>query len=101
MVYDNINMIPSYLALELPQLLKAHHEPRGAIATKLTKEPTMSSYVVEWKRLGWAKEVETFAKSINLDQIKKTIRRSFISLERQDALTRLIENRNKELADAI
>lgn len=95
--YDN----PSYLAIEVPFLLSAQHEPRGAIATASTKDPTMKDYVDEWCRLGMKNDVEEFLKKVNLESIFTKIDNSFISTARKEALKRLIKNRQKELIDAI
>lgn len=94
--YDN----PSYLALEDPLLLGAHHEPRGAIATLATKEPTMRDYVSEWYRLGFAETVNEFKNQIDLENIYGLIGASFISPKRQKAFINLINRRYKELCDA-
>ena len=95
--YDN----PSYIALEHPMLLGALHEPRGAIATKKTQEPSMRDYVQEWARLDFAQPIQEFKQQINLQQIHDLIRQSFVSLKRQKALINLIERRYNELCDAI
>ncbi len=95
--YDN----PCYLALEIPELLGAHHEPRGAIATAKTREPLMSDYVQEWVRLGFKNEVSHFAESIDLPQISLTIDSSFLSERRKTAMLNLCDRRYKELCDAI
>lgn len=94
--YDN----PSYLALEIPQLLGAYHEPRGAIATKHTREPTMIDYVNEWLRLGFDESIKEFKNKVNLSEIHHLIKNSFVSPKRQDAFIRLTERRYKELCDA-
>jgi len=94
--YDN----PSYLALEDPDFLGVQHEPRGAIATQKTQEPTMKDYVLEWNRLGFDEPIKLFKKRVNLSEINKLISNSFISHERQNALIRLIERRHQELLNA-
>lgn len=95
--YDN----PSYLALEDERLLKAKHEPRGAIATKKTNEPTMNDYVIEWKRLGYAMQVENFVKKINVSTLNNIIEKSYISSLRKQAFILLIKRRFKELQNAL
>jgi hypothetical protein len=95
--YDN----PCYLAMEIPALLGAYHEPRGAIATLETNEPIMKDYVREWIRLGFKEEVITFAKRINLREIENLVATSFISDARKNAIFRLIERRYQEICNAI
>lgn len=95
--YDN----PSYLALEMDELLGALHEPRGAIATKDTMEPVMKDYVKEWTSLGYLNEVVAFAKKVSPVDVEHLVRNSFLSDRRKDAFLRLITRRYKELIDAI
>jgi hypothetical protein len=95
--YDN----PCYLALEIPGLLGAYHEPRGAIATSETKDPVMKDYVKEWFRLGFKEEVVNFAKRIDINRIKNLIDSSFICNKRKDAIFRLIQRRYEEICNAI
>ena len=95
--YDN----PCYLAMEIPELLGAYHEPRGAIATIETKEPIMKDYVKEWFRLGYKEEVINFAKRINLQTIESLVASSFLSKERKEAILRLIQRRYMEIINAI
>lgn len=94
--YDN----PSYLGIEEEAFLGLIHEPRGAIATKATSEPTMKDYVQEWIRLGFKEQINEFKNSINLPHIQKLMQGSFISPKRQYALSQLIERRYQELEDA-
>lgn len=95
--YDN----PCYLAMEVPELLGAYHEPRGAIATFETNEPIMKDYVKEWLRLGFKKEVENFAERIHLQSIETLVSSSFLSNARKSAIFRLIQRRYEELCNAI
>lgn len=94
--YDN----PPYLALEDPDFLNVQHEPRGAIATQTTLEPTMKDYVQEWIRLDIDEPIKRFRNRVNILEINELIQSSFISPKRQNALIRLIERRYKELLDA-
>jgi hypothetical protein len=94
--YDN----PSYLAMEDPLLLGAYHEPRGAIATKDTKEPTIRDYVKEWIRLGLGEPVKEFRRLINIYDIENIINNSFVSPKRQQAFLKLIKRRCEEFANA-
>lgn len=95
--YDN----PCYLAMEIPQLLGANHQPRGAISTLESKEPLMKDYVLEWQRLGFKSEVVNFTHRIDLKKLEALVRGSFVSTQRQDAILRLILKRYKELVDAL
>lgn len=95
--YDN----PCYLALEIPELLNAYHEPRGAIATYKNNEPLMADYVQEWFRLGFNEEVINFAKRIDLRLIENFMTASFLSEARRDAIFRLIQRRFEEMSNAI
>jgi hypothetical protein len=95
--YDN----PSYFGIEIPELLGAYHEPRGAIATSETKEPIMRDYVKEWLRLGMREQVIDFAKRVDLIEIEKLVLLSFLSFPRKEAMLRLIKRRCKEMRDAI
>lgn len=95
--YDN----PCYLALEIPELLGAQHEPRGKVATAKTTDPVMKDYVEEWFRLGFKDEVASFAKRINLQVIENMITSSFLSSARKNAILKLIQKRYQELSNAI
>jgi hypothetical protein len=95
--YDN----PCYLAMEIPELLGAYHEPRGAIATFATQEPVMKDYVKEWYRLGFKNEVIHFAKRIDINAIEILVTSSLLSGGRKEAIMRLIQRRYKEICDAI
>lgn len=95
--YDN----PSYLALEIPELLGAYHEPRGAIGTLETVEPLMKDYVKEWSRLGYKEHVVNFAKRVNITTIESQINSSFLSIERKNAILKLIKRRYLEMSNAI
>ena len=95
--YDN----PCYIALEIPELLDAYHEPRGAIATSETNEPLMKDYVKEWLRHGFKHEVEHFAKQINFKSIESMVNTSILSTKRKCAMLRLINRRYQEFCDAI
>ena len=95
--YDN----PCYLAMEIPELLGAYHEPRGVIGTFETKEPVMKDYVKEWVRLGFKEEVINFAKRINLREVESLVTTSFLSNARKDAIFRLIQRRYQEICNAI
>lgn len=94
--YDN----PSYIALEHPSLLGAQLEPRGAIATKNTLEPTMRDYVNEWSRLNFYNVIKEFKEKINIPKINDLVSHSFISPKRKQAFIRLIHKRYEELCEA-
>lgn len=95
--YDN----PCYLGVEIPELLGAYHEPRGAIATSDTNEPVMRDYIIEWCRLGFKEEVINFANSINMTTIDRLVASSFLSNARKNAILKLIHRRYQEMTDAI
>lgn len=91
--YDN----PSYISLDDDSMLGADLQPRGAIFTATSKEPTMKDYIVEWKRLGYENVVHNFQKKFVFDKIEALIRNSFISEKRQNALLRILKKRGDEL----
>lgn len=95
--YDNT----SYVGIEIPELLGAYLEPRGAIPTKETNEPSIKNYIIEFKRLDLIENVKKFLSKTNLDQFKKIIKESFISPDRQTALLNLITRRYQEALNAI
>jgi hypothetical protein len=93
--YDN----PSYISIEIDQLLEAIHEPKGSIATKNTDEPSLCDYVMEWNRLGYDEIVKKWQSNVMKakDQIFQLISSSFISEKRKKAFIALINRRIKEL----
>jgi hypothetical protein len=91
--YDN----PSYLGTEIQKLLKADHQPAGAIWTKSAREPTMKDYVQEWKRLKFDYIVQRFRLCVSEKIIQALIESSYLSQERKDAFSKLISKRIKEL----
>jgi hypothetical protein len=92
-IYDNV----SYLSLESGPLLKADFNPTGKISTHATKEPSMTDYVIELKRLGFNEAIHEFYKIINLSRINDLVDSSFCSDLMKEAIKRLIEKRYKEL----
>lgn len=91
--YDN----PSYVGLDDDSMLGADLQPRGAIFTKETDEPTMKDYVYEWNRLGYENVVQSFQKRCSLEKLNCLIEESFIGEKRKKALSRLIKKRSEEL----
>lgn len=91
--YDN----PSYVGLDDDLMLGAELQPRGAIFTKETDEPTLKDYVQEWNRLGYTKVVQLFRKNLSLDRLQDLVEESFIGEKRKKALIRLIRKREEEL----
>ena len=91
--YDN----PSYLGIEIGQLLGAHHEPRGQIYTAYSQEPKILDYVKEWDRLGQIAVVNKFRDRIVIDSLMKIVDTSFISDKRKESIKRLINRRYLEL----
>lgn len=95
--YDN----PTYLGIEEEQLLRADHEPRGKIFTQQTSEPTTKDYVKEWIRLGYKDEVAHFYSKIDKNEITALIQNSFISMERKQAIKKLLLKRVEEFENAL
>jgi hypothetical protein len=91
--YDN----PSYVGLDDDLMLGADLQPRGAIFTKETDEPTMKDYFNEWNRLGYENVVQIFRKRLSLEKLRNILEESFIGEKRQKALFRLISKRSEEL----
>lgn len=78
-------------------MLEADLQPRGAIFTNNSEEPTMKDYVLEWNRLGYGNVVEAFRKTCSLEKLKYIVESSLLSEKRQQALMKLINKRGKEL----
>ena len=91
--YDN----PSALGVESYSFLSADLQPRGAIFTKHSNEPTMKDYLLEWKRLGYTNVIEQFRKKVSLIPLKQYLEFQFISEKRRNALKRLIGKRTEEI----
>ena len=91
--YDNV----SYIGIELDSLLEADHQPKGAIATSVSSEPTMKEYINEWNRLGFDYTVDHFRKAVSFDDILSLVKSSYITPKRQEALLRIIRKRVEEL----
>lgn len=91
--YDN----PSYVGLDDDLMLGADLQPRGAIYTKESQEPTTKDYVREWNRLGYEHVVQNFQREFSLGKFNDIIEKSFIGKKRQKALSRLISKRSEEL----
>jgi hypothetical protein len=91
--YDN----PSYLGTEIKSLLRADHQPAGAIWTKSAREPTMKDYVQEWKRLNFDYIVQRFRDAVSEKNIQILIESSHLSQVRKEAFSKLVSKRIKEL----
>lgn len=91
--YDN----PSALGIEDIAFLGADLQPRGAIYTKLSDQPTLKDYVLEWNRLGFGKIIDNFKKNLSLEQTTKLITESHLTERRKSALLRLVIKRSEEL----
>lgn len=96
-IYDNV----SYLSLVTGPLLAADFNPTGRIATQETKEPSMTQYVKELKRLGFQETVVAFYQKIKLSKIKALIDQSYCSDLMKQALKNLIEKRHQEMVSAL
>lgn len=96
--YDN----PTYIGIEDQDLLLAHHEPRGAIATHSADAPKMSDYLEEFSRLGFNNICIKFARKVitRFEAIIRLVDDSMLSLDRKKALISLIERRAQELENA-
>jgi hypothetical protein len=91
--YDN----PSALGVEIHSLLDADLQPRGAIFTKYSNEPTMKDYIIEWDRLGYKNVIDQFRKSLAAAPLKQRLEFRFLTEKRRNALRRLIEKRIQEV----
>lgn len=91
--YDNA----SSLGTELVALLEADLQPKGAIATAATREPSMKDYVHEWERLGYASTIDQFKAAISLSTIENIIAKSTMGPKRKEALFNLIRKRYREI----
>ena len=57
----------------------------------------MKDYIYEWERLGYGYIVERFRKVFSLKAIHSLIKKSFLSIKRQEAIFKLISKRSREL----
>lgn len=96
-IYDNV----SYLSLVSGPLLAADFNPTGRIATQQTKEPSMSHYVEELKRLGYQDTIVAFSQKIKIPKIEAIIDQSFCSEQMKQALKKLINKRHRELLNGL
>jgi hypothetical protein len=93
-IYDN----PSSLGLESGSILKAIFSPRGKIWTKDSKEPEMTEYLDEMKRIGVLNLAEQFFNEISINEITQYVDESLsLTLEMRSALKRLITKRYNDL----
>lgn len=91
--YDN----PSYIGIESDEMLGAHLNPRGAVATSKTGEPLLEDYAVEIGRLGYENVTKSFLKKIDVLALEALIDESFLSAKRKVAMKRLLVERYKNL----
>lgn len=96
-IYDN----PSALGLENGEWLKADFSPKGRIPTKTTQEPTAQDYVIEFIRLGYLEQVQSFSKRLNLAKINTLIDDSFCSALMKSAYKKLVHKRTQEIHDEL
>lgn len=96
-IYDNV----SYLSLVSGPLLGADFNPTGRISTKETKEPSMSHYVVELKRLGYVDTVKDFFNKIKISKIETIIDQSYCSELMKAALKKMVRKRYQELLNGL
>lgn len=91
--YDN----PSALGVECHSFLSADLQPRGAIFTNHSTEPTMKDYIIEWTRLGYLNVIDQFRKTLASTPFEQHLQSQFLSEKRQNAIKRLIEKRIGEI----
>lgn len=91
--YDN----PSYIGLNDDSMLGADLQPKGAIYTKKSKEPTIEDYIIELNRLGFEKVVKQFKQKCLIKKIDSLVQKSILSDKRKKALLRLIYSRVAQL----
>lgn len=91
-IYDN----PSMLGLHAGAWLEADFNPTGRIPTQATADPSISDYVIEFRRLGYDEQIQLFAKRLNAGRIFATIDASFCTAAMKAALKRLITKRLTE-----
>jgi len=89
--YDN----PSFVGLDNSFMLGADLQPRGAIFTQNSQEPTIQDYITEWTRLGYQDVVQRFQQAVKLDKVHDIIYSSLLTDKRKAALFRLINQRGK------
>ncbi len=97
--YDN----PSYIGIAEESMLGADHQPRGAIFTFQSEEPTMKDYVIEFNRLGLTSVVERFRQKLtdnSTDLIGIVQNSPLLSEARKKAFITLLEKRLTELENA-
>ena len=96
-IYDNV----SYLSLVAGEMLRADFKPTGRIATSETKEPTMTDYVKELKRLDQLELIQTFFNKVKMSKIEDLINESFCSDLMKTALKALISKRYQEFKSGL
>lgn len=96
-IYDNV----SYLSLESGEMLKAHFNPTGRIATSKTKEPKMSDYLKEFKKLDQIELAQAFFNRIKMSKIEEFINESYCSELMKNALRKVITERYQELKNGL
>lgn len=97
--YDN----PSYIGIADDLMLEADLQPKGTISTKISAEPSIKDYVLEFSRLGYSEEVTKFRNKVvnKMSQIVATVREApLLSPRRGSAFIKLIEKRLQELENA-
>ncbi len=93
-IYDN----PSSLGLESGNILKATFAPKGKIWTHGSREPEMTEYLDELKRLGVIEIARSFYEALSLDKIQEYISESqSLSKEMRAAIAKLVTTRYGDL----
>lgn len=98
--YDN----PSYIGVEIENLLGADHNPGGTVSTpsSIVGSSTMKDYVQEIRRLGYDSIVIAFKKKVAMEMANliALIEKSEVSEKRKTAFKKLLRKRYDELETA-
>ncbi|HEY8270485.1 MAG TPA: HipA domain-containing protein [Pseudobdellovibrionaceae bacterium] len=96
-IYDNV----SYLGLFAGEWLKADLNQPGKVAVLGVENPSMTEYVLEFRRLGYDEVVREFYSKIKPPKVIDLIEKSFCSDLMKQALIKMFKKRYKELEDAL
>ena len=97
-IYDN----PSFLGTEGEDLLEADFNVSGSIRTSLSKDPKITDYAAEFKRLGLEESCRRFIKKAAraLPEITREVEISELSQKRKRAFVKYISKQLKALERA-
>ena len=98
-MYDN----PSFLGTEKDDFLSVHFNPSGCIWTSESKEPKLSDYIKEFKKLTLERACQKFIKKIihQFPLFINEIKNSEISERRKKAFIKLLKNRLEDCKKSI